>query len=396
MLDFQKLMPQIAALAEETQENNDVETAILGKAQNSFEEAARDQTRFENKLRESGGTTFWPCALPLEDMQPFIKLSTPPQDHAVVACDGSQIMPTQHEVASCFLLNIGAVVLNYGEKSKASLTSFPFLYHSHDEIYPLINKRRIHIDEATVSFERALKELEQARLLAEKERNEKQQVLTMIDGSLIPFNIDRNQDRLQEELLERFAIELDAFNAAELPLVGYISHSRSSDIVNILRVWRCPYRLSRCQLHCSNIDEPEFPCSEIWPLSDRYLMHSLLPEAHRSAFFLSGARASQSLALRNRICFSYLNTGYEAARIEIPSWLFEDKKLLEFSLNAVLMQAQKGNGYPISLSEAHNQAVVRQQDRKQFFQLVAQKLMKTRQPKVTVSPKESKKRSGIV
>lgn len=396
MLDFQKLMPQIASLADSKQEDLDFEQAILAKAQTSFEEVAKSQATFEQRLKESGGTTFWPCSLPLEPLKPFIQLGIPPAEHTVVACDGSQIMPTQHEVASCFLLNVGAVTLNYGANAKATLSSFPFLYHSHDEIYPLMSRRRIHVDESIVSFERALKELELARSLAAKERESGKLVITLVDGSLIPFNIDRKQDRLQEELLERFAMELDAFNAAELPVIGYISHSRSSDIVNALRVWRCPYVLSRCQLHCATIDEDNFPCSEIWPLSDRFLMSSLMPENSRSAFFISGARASQSLAQRNRICFTYMNTGFEAARLEIPSWLFEDKKLLEFSLNAVLLQAQKGNGYPISLSEAHNQAVVRQHDRKQFFQLVAQKLMISKQRGVSVSPKESKKRSGIV
>ena len=396
MLDFQKLIPQIAALAIDSQAENDVDAQIMKSAQLTFDDAASRHQEFEARLQQSASTTFWPCAMPLEKFGHQEKIRDRTDAHSVVACDGSQIMPTQHEIASCFLLNIGAVVLHYGEESRATLTSYPFLYHNHDALYPLINKRRIHVDESLVSFERGLKELRQARRLAETERKAGHEVLTLVDGSLIPFNVDRNADRSQEELLDRFAMELDAFNAAELTLIGYISQSRSSDIVNILRVWRCPYAQSRCQIHCATINEDEFPCSDIWPLSDRQLFRTILEKGSRSGFFLSGARASRALQLRNRICFAYINTGQEAARIEIPAWLYEDKVLLNFALSALSSQIIKGNGYPISLSEAHNQAVVKQHDRQQFFRILGQKMMSSNQSPVMVSQKESKKRRGIV
>ncbi|MBX9720153.1 MAG: DNA double-strand break repair nuclease NurA, partial [Candidatus Obscuribacterales bacterium] len=308
----------------------------------------------------------------------------------------SQIMPTQHEVHSCYLLNVGAAVFHYGEQSRALLTSFPQLYHRSEDLYPLINQRRVHIDENIVSFERNLKELQVARELALAEQEKGNQVLTLVDGSLIPFSVNRNADKIQNDLIERYGIELDAFNAAQLPLIGYISHSRSSDLVNVLRVWRCPYSDSKCQMHCGNLDEEDFPCSEIWPLSDRQLMYSKTQKNSRSAFFHSSAHWSTAMQTRNWVCFAYLNTGQEAARIEIPHWLFEDKKLLEFSLSALLLQIKKGHGYPITLSEAHNMAVIRQADRSRFFQLLGQHLMQGRQQRVELSPKESKKRRGIV
>lgn len=396
MLDFQKLIPQIATFAEEASPDNDTSSQILSLAQASFEEATRDEAAFAELLKQNGGNTFWPTVIPLEDLAQFTSLSTFTEAHSVVACDGSQIMPTQHEIASCFLLNVGAVVLHYGEPSRAALNSYPHLFHRQEDLYPLINKRRIHIDESLVSFERGLKELQQARILAEQEQKAGHKVLTLIDGSLIPFGVDRNADRIQQELLDRYEVELDAFNAAALPLIGYISHSRSSDLINALRVWRCPYPDSRCQTYCGSMNEEDFPCSEIWPLSDRHLMASLVATNSRSAFFSAANHASMALRQRNRICFAYLKTPHEAARIEIPRWLFQDKGLLDFSLSALISQIQKGHGYPISLSEAHNLAVVRSADRTQFFQLLSANLMRTKQTPVAVSPKESRKRRGMV
>lgn len=396
MLDLQKLIPQIVALAEATPEDQDVQTKILSLAQTSFEEAASNSQQLESVLKENASTTFWPVAIPLEPFGQQQVIEPLDDSHSVVACDGSQIMPTQHEVHSCYLLNIGAAVLHYSDNSRAMLASFPQLFHSTEDLYPLIGKRRIHIDESLVSFERGLREMQKAREFAEQEMEMGNRVLALIDGSLIPFNIDRNPDAFQKELLERFGVELDAFNAAQIPVLGYISHSRSSDIVNILRVWRCPYPESRCQLNCGSVNEEEFPCSEIWPLSDRQLLATKLDKNARSNVFLSGARWSTALAQRNQICFAYLHCGQEAARVELPYWLFEDKDLLNFAFSSLLVQVDKGQGYPISLSEAHNLAVIRQADRLQFFQLLTQQLVRGKQSRVGVSPKESKKRRGII
>ncbi len=404
MLDFQKLIPQIAQIGDESalQDTNDSE--ILQLAQLTFEDAQADPDRINSLVFENGGNAFWPVAIPLDPfgVADFIEEYT--GSHSVVACDGSQIMPTQHEILSCYLLNIGAAVMFYasleeykkGTDSEALLTSFPRLYHRSDELYPLVNQRRVHVDEALVSFERSIQELQKARELAEKQQSLGRKVVTLVDGSLIPWNVDKNADRAQKELLERFGFELDSFNAARLPLLGYVSHSRSSDIVNVLRLMRCPYSQIRCQAYCGSLNEEEFPCSQIWPLADRHLLSSKLPVSSRSGFFLSGASWSQIMPYRNQVCFCYLNTGGESARVEIPRWLYEEKELLGFSLAVLLLQIRKGQGYPIALSEAHNMAIVRQADRLQFFSLIQEQLLRAGQQKVAVSPKEKRKRQGIL
>lgn len=396
MLDFEKLMPQILALAEQAGQEDDREIEILSLAQQSFEEASRKPAEFEQRVKDNAGTTFWPLAQPLEAFGQFAPVAELDEPYSVVACDGSQIMPTQHELHSCYLLNIGAAVFHYGKTSSARLESFPYLYHSNEELYPLINRRRVHVDESLVSFERSIQELRKARELAEIILAEKKRVVCLIDGSLIPFNVDKNIDRLQQELIEQYNVELDSFIAAQIPVLGYISHSRSSDLVNILRVWKCPYTEARCQLNCGTKNEEEFPCSEIWPLSDRQLLASKLPRDTRSSILMSGSRWSSALPRRNRICNTYLNSGHEAARVEFPCWLFEEAELLDFSFSVLLEQIRKGHGYPVGLSEAHNLAVVRQSDRAQMFHLLAEQLMRKHVTRVAVSPKESKKRRGIV
>lgn len=396
MLNFEKLMPQILALAEQSGQEDELETKILSLAQQSFEEASRAPEQFEQVIKNNASTTFWPLAQALEPFGQAAQIEDAPDSYSLVACDGSQIMPTQHELHSCYLLNIGAAILRYGDRASARLETYPYLYHRNEDLYPLISQRRVHIDESLVSFERSIQELRKARELAESELDDGQQVICLIDGSLIPFNVDKNIDRLQQDLLERYNAELDAFIAARVPLLGYISHSRSSDVVNLLRVWICPFVEARCQLYCGAKNEEDFPCSEIWPLSDRQLFASKLPRGSRSSILLSGSRWSSALPKRNQICSAYLNSGQESARVEFPHWLFDDRELLDFSFSALLEQIKKGHGYPVGLSEAHNLAVVRQADRACMFQLLAEQLMVKRVAGIGVSPKESRKRRGIV
>ena len=47
-----------------------------------------------------------------------------------------------------------------------------------------------------------------------------------------------------------------------------------------------------------------------------------------------------------------------------------DESLLNLVHTLVLDQCQRGQGYPIALSEAHEKAVVREADKENFWQLV--------------------------
>ena len=63
--------------------------------------------------------------------------------------------------------------------------------------------------------------------------------------------------------------------------------------------------------------------------------------------------------------------GFEVARVEIPEWVAQDAKLLDLVHATVCDQVEKGKGYPIILSEAHEKAVVRGADRELFYRLLS-------------------------
>jgi NurA-like 5'-3' nuclease len=74
----------------------------------------------------------------------------------------------------------------------------------------------------------------------------------------------------------------------------------------------------------------------------------------------------------NEVNFFYIRLNGEVARVEVPLWVAEDEKLVGLVHSVILAQCQRGLGYPVALSEAHELAVVNAADRGQFWELVEQ------------------------
>jgi NurA domain len=395
MLDFNKLMQQIDQVGQESLSESLDEHETLLNAHEAFD-AARDNDDLLNRLRDNQATVMWPVALPLERFGNSYSIEPQPAAVTVVGIDGSQIMPSHHEVHACYLLNIGVAMITYGDKHPPVLESVPRLYHRPEDLYPLVDRRRFHIDELYISLERTLLELQVLLERAIQAQERGAPVVALFDGSLITWSVEKLPETHQINYNERLMTTLEGFKTQRIPVLGYLSHSRSSDLVNVLRVAICPYEKSRCREYCGHLNEEDFPCSRVWPISDRQVLHGKLDHGQRSCAFISNSSATKTLPPAHKICFAYLNTGYEIARIEFPQWLFAEGELLKLGFSVAMAQSKKGMGYPICLSEAHHLAVVRGRDRERFFDLMTQHLVGLGVRRVRVSPKESKKRSGFV
>ncbi len=398
MLDFMKLSQLVTQIgADAVVEKQDYER-VLASALSAFSAAEKNSENFANKLAENAPWVLWPTAKPLEPIgkrEAVAALDTARHPWTVVAVDGSQIMPSHHEVHNCYLLNAGVARISYGLALPPLLYSEPRLHARPDDLYPLVDRRRVHIDELYVSLERGLFELE---LLTETacQAAADGPTLAMYDGSLIPWSVEKMSSSYQENYFARLEELMVRLRQAKVPIVGYLSHSRSTDLVNCLRVSICPYEVSHCREHCGDLNEEEFPCSKVWPLSDRSLFERLLPVNQRSSVFASGASVSKLMPAADRSCFVYLRGVSEVARIELPMWVFSDQKLFHFALQAVRTQVEKGQGYPVALAEAHHQAVIKGPERERFFELVTNQMISLGVGNIRVSPKESQKRSGFV
>ena len=95
--------------------------------------------------------------------------------------------------------------------------------------------------------------------------------------------------------------------------------------------------------------------------------------------------ASPSKIVRDRygdhyVYFFYLRVDGEIARIEIPQWVARNEGLLNLTHSLVFDQCRRGQGYPVALSEAHEQAVVTGADRENFWELVESSMINEHLP----------------
>jgi hypothetical protein len=218
--------------------------------------------------------------------------------------------------------------------------------------------------------------------------------IAMTDGSLIYWFLEPLPVEARSRILDPILAAWEELRKLRVPIIGYISASRSGESINFLRFQTCPYQVPDCMKHCQSIRD-KAPCQVLEPLRDVALWNRLLKPGERSPLWRSAAKIQEFYGEGQRIYFCYVHVGSEVARVEVPEWVAEDRELLDSALGLVLAQVQKGYGYPVALAEAHNQAVVRGGDRSRFFSLLEQEMIKAGLRNVGTSYKEARKRGSI-
>jgi NurA domain len=377
-LDLSKIIGQIVDLAanirqKETQRKSKIEFALK-----ALESAAGDVSALRQRV-ESSKTT-WLVAGPKEN----IDLRQPAKDcypdYIAVASDGSHIDVDRHQSAHCFLINIGMARLQYGTNPDAELYSLPQLYFKDEEVViTSADGRKVPIEGQLLGIKRTI---EECRMLIKclEEIESPVPVILLLDGSLVLWSLSEQvyPDFVVHELLVdgflKHLDELRQFGRKRLSgVASYISFPRSTDVVNLLRLSLCPHKEVDCDRHCSGKFSTR-ECEKVGGLLDRELFYQLLAPGERSASFGSRSSVVTKHYGANEINFFYIRLGREVARVEIPLWIAENDMLVEFVHSAILDQCRRGLEYPISLSEAHEQAVVNVADRQQFWNLVEQVL----------------------
>lgn len=325
----------------------------------------------------------------------------PPADHAVLAVDGSHIDVDRNLPVQCYLLNTGKVWIQYGANPRASLETEPRLYTG-DEEMSISQPGSARTQPIEGPLLGALRAVEELRALAEMARRSDPAIPTvaLIDGSLIMWALTGQayQDYVRRALLEEGFIpalaELrELARSRPLALAAYVSLPRSRDVANTLRLdaTLCPYEAADCDHRCGTLRLGDRPCDGVSGVLDRELFGALLADGERSDLFRSTSSIVEQHYGEHEVHFFYLNVGTEMARVEVPAWVAQDQGLLELTHGVLVSQCEKGHGYPVAISEAHEQAVVTMGDREDFRLLVEHALEGERLPVYTSQKNFSKR-----
>ena len=401
MLDLNKLAKKIPGISQHLSQETIASRLRLEKAQNLLIEARDKQEKLTEARSQWSDRLIFTAATPIEPIDTAIDLNIAPGSHSVFATDGSQISPSHHEIVYCYLINIGRIMLHYGQSLHPLLDSIPEVYYKPEDLYAS-RKWGIKTEE-WIGYRRTVAEIEilvemACRWVKPPGAHYNIPNLAMVDGSLIYWFLDNLPPEAKNSILLPIMNAWQQLEELKIPFMGYLSVSRSIESVNFLRLAVCPHQYPNCTVNCSHLRDSfkeKPPCQVIDPLRDTTLWGTILKPGQRSALWESNSNILNLYEESQRVYFCYVNVGAEIARIEVPAWVARDKELFDRSLSIMLSQVYKGYGYPVTLAEAHNQAVVRGGDRAHFFAFLEQQMIRAGLKNVGISYKEVRKRGSI-
>lgn len=401
-LDLNRIASQVEGMAARLKAGSEKRRQHLIKAIATISDQDIDLERLKQKIIAS--KTSWLVAGLVDVPGNHYPAPSLPTEFSVIASDGSQIDVDRHRSARCYLINIGSVILDYGSSPGATLDSCPRLYSDEEELViapPAGGGREQPVEGALLGIKRSVEECRQlAKMAAELPAGAS--TVALMDGSLILWGLVSKDypEFVLEELLDKGFIscldEIRKLNKdRRLAIASYISFPRSTDVVNALRVAICPNDAPDCDRYCAAVATGKRQCDAVAGVRDRELFFNLLADGERSALFISQSSIVQKRYGIHRVYFFYLRLDDEVARVEIPEWVARDEKLLNLTHSLILDQCRRGQGYPVALAEAHEQAVVTAADRDSFQQLLEMSLIEEHIP-LTTSAKSRSKRTRWV
>jgi len=393
-LDLTKVASQVGGMVTRLKDGLNERQKRLQNALDIIRSQADDIDSLKRKITSS--RTTWLVAALVDGLDRSYKVPPLPSEFTVLAADGSHIDVDRHRAARCYLVNIGSVVLRYGANPGAVLDSVPSLYAGDEDlvISPAGTKGREQpVEGALLGIKRSVDECRQLVELA-AELPPDSSNLALLDGTLILWGLEAYPEFVSETLLDNGFLnclnQLKGLNRdKKIALASYISSPRSTDVVNALRVAVCPNDPLDTDRHCPGCEKRD--CDAVAGVVDRELFSGLLDEGERSELFISQSSVVSKRYGEHCVYFFYIKLEDEVARMEVPQWVARNEDLLELTHSLVLDQCRRGQGYPVALSEAHEQAVVTTANRENFWTLVESFLTEEHMPTPTSAKSRSKR-----
>lgn len=281
-------------------------------------------------------------------LEPFNK------SHCIVAVDGSQIYPDRHQGSHCFLINIGSVVLAYGIPGKRVFCdSEPYLFVGNEDDISGISPDIVNCRREEYEFEAGL-----TTSCLYRDKHAESPLLFLFDGSLIFWHLETKDQHVRDTFLMRYCSTLQKLYNETILCAGYISLPRSKELINLIRFELC------------GGDHKKECNSAVEHFVDSSIAHFFLKPFTRSILFKHCSAISDHYPKDIKPYFFYLHVGSEIVRIEVPAWIAHDEEKIDLIAQIIIDQAVKGRGYPVSLAEAHEQAVIKGPDRDFFYHLI--------------------------
>jgi len=135
MLDLMKLAQQMQGISQHLRDEAEAAGRRVAIARQLMERAQTHQVELIELWEHWRDRIPFALACPIEPLDTRLPIQAAPEAHTVLATDGSQISPSHHEIAYCYLLNIGRIVLHYGQSRFPLLDSLPEVVYRPEDLY---------------------------------------------------------------------------------------------------------------------------------------------------------------------------------------------------------------------------------------------------------------------
>jgi len=357
VLDHLKLLAKFSSINSKLFPNNLDQVEI---AKNIWDKISQDST-FALKVENSKSSFLLPRWS--EKLNKTYKIESTLKDYSVLAIDGSQIYPDRNSVGSnCFLINVGGIFLKYGKNSSEAK------FFCEPEVCLFEDFSFSDGVVGTKDFVDFKREESEFKFSFEQSVVYKPAVV-LFDGTLIFWHLEGSAPDLKQTFLDMYISYLDKFYENQTLIAGYISYPKSKELVNLLKIGLCQFIAANC-IECHKSFQ-SFPCKQVDKLIDTSITKFFVNKYERTILFESQSNIMSDYPKHLKIFFFYLDVGAEVVRIEVPAWIAKDGKKIDLICQMILDQVSKGNGYPISIAEAHEQAVVKSADREFFYHQIS-------------------------
>jgi hypothetical protein len=297
-----------------------------------------------------------------------------PPSATLIAADGSQIYPDQHQSALYYLVNIGIYIYHHGVPRLPAQFTTPELVYAESKIKD--SDGRI-VNNQTVNARRTLAEMQWLARQAWEYREEARPLVLLHDGPLLKFFG-------ATEITDAHQIERDYMEAlrqlydARAVLCGYIDRPRSTSLIGLLHLM---------YLAESEINEVILKTNgDLEGLTDEMLLRYVLAEpGQRSALMTQNSPQNaeyKSKGAEYEIAFFYMNVAPFGqpviARIDVPLWVAREPSQID-ALHALLLHQcgiQGRRHYPYVLTRADEMAFVSGIEKDQLNQLIHIELLR--------------------
>lgn len=350
--DAAEVARQIEQSRKGAQANADERESAVDYAVRLYKEA--NDTAWEQRVQSAMARRWVGAPLTPLNVHPEHKPALP--DYCVVATDSSFVAPDKHRGAFCHLVNVGRVMVRYGDKRGAEIDNVP----NHYPEAPLQDEEMLSGKELAAKC--ALRELQELYEWARRYHAD----VALVDGSLMQLvNVLSKDDEVASIMRDYFRV-LQAFRQIRVPVVGYISRPESQMVMRGIR-------MLACELTTPHENRPDEPCmcQKLWSITDADLFSKLLEEGECSPIWepVFSHLVGENAQIVREMVFAYIGTQYEVVRLEFPAWIWEDK-LLASTIEAILHQCRLAQGYPNALTLAHQYAVLHNTDREGYYFLL--------------------------